>query len=252
MNTYDYPLNERVRSWLRIEDLIKRTISNLKSDHDQHHLLAIQALLQLVDVIDRAEIKLELLQELDRQSRIMQVIKEKRKSDAEKFNVLINDIAKISQSLQNDNNKLGQHLRINEWLMTIKQRLCLPGGMPYIDTPSFQHWLSLDSARRRQDLTRWLRPLIPMQQAIYILLHLTRNNGKVRYEVAKAGVFHELIGKQKPAQMLRIEIPDQSIYYPEISANRYAINIRFYQLNEQLKATKEYGDVPFDLTLCYL
>lgn len=252
MADYDYPFNERVRSLLRMEDLLSRIVDSVESSHEDHHFLALQSLLQLVDVIDRAEIKLDLLQELSRQRSVMLLLKEKQIISGEKIDLLISDIDEISGLIQADNTKLGQHMRVNEWLMNIKQRTMIPGGISKFDVPSFQHWLSMPAEKRRDDLAQWLKPLLPMQQAVYIILHILRGSGKTKSEIASEGVFHQLLGSNKPSQMLRIQIPDDALYYPEVSANKYAINIRFYQLDRSKKPQKYEQDVPFNLTLCNL
>jgi len=252
MANYDYPFNERVRSMLRIEDLLSRIIANIASDHEDHHFLALQSMLQLVDVIDRAEIKLDLLQELGRQKNVMLILKEKKVISEEKIDVLVHDIDQIAGALQADSTKLGQHIRINEWLMNIKQRTMLPGGISKFDIPSFQHWLSSPIDKRREDLTHWTKPLLPMQQAVFIILHILRGSGKTRAEVAESGTFHQLLSGAKPSQMLRVQIPDDVHYFPEVSANKYAINIRFHQLDITQKPQKYEQDVKFNLTLCNL
>lgn len=252
MADYDYPFNERVRSLLRMEDLLSRIVDNVDSSFENHHFLALQSLLQLVDVIDRAEIKLDLLQELSRQRSVMLLLKEKQIIAAEKIDLLVSDIDDISGLIQADNTKLGQHMRTNEWLMNIKQRMMIPGGISKFDVPSFQHWLSMTAENRRDDLAQWLKPLLPIQQAVYIILHILRGSGKAKSEIATAGVFHQLLGGNKPSQMLRIQIPDDAPYYPEVSANKYAINIRFHQLDHSKKPQKYEQDVQFYLTLCNL
>jgi cell division protein ZapD len=252
MADYDFPFNERVRALLRMEDLFARVIDNIDSQQHDHHFLALQSLLQLVDIVDRAEIKLDLLQELTRQKSVMLMLKEKQIIDAEKIDLLVNDIDEIASQIQEDNAKLGHHLRSNEWLMNIKQRTMIPGGISKIDVPSFQYWLSMPVTKRREDLAQWLKPLLPVQQAVYIILHILRGSGKTKNEVAPAGVFHQLLGNNKPSQMLRIHLPEDATYYPEVSANKYAVNIRFHQLDNTKKPQKFEQDVQFQLTLCNL
>ncbi len=252
MPTYDYPFNERVRSLLRVEDLLQRIIANIRSNKEHDHFLALQSLLQLVDVIDRADMKFDLLQELEKQRAFLQALKEKQVVTANKINELVDEINKMTIALQKDKSKLGHHLRTNEWLMNIKQRYALPGGICKYDTPSFQHWLSMPPAQRRVNLSTWLRPLIPMQQSVYLLLQLLRGGGKSQQKIAKKGTFHQLMGGTKPSQMLRVTMPDGLPYYPEVSANKYAINIRFHALDHAYSQQKANEDISFELTLCNL
>lgn len=250
MQIYDYPFSERIRSMLRIEDLLKRIVGNLQTDSEHRHLLAFQALLQLVDITDRAEIKFDLLQELVQQKNFLLQIKNNSAVNQEKIIKLLTDIENVILKLQNDSSKLGHHLRTNEWLMSIKQSLLLPGGICKFDTPSFQYWLDLAPTTRKAQLSNWLRPMLPMQQAIYILMHLLRASGKTRSELATAGMYNERTGKDKPAHLLRIQLHEDLQLFPAVSANKYAINIHFNQLDRHFVQQKAELDVPFNITLC--
>jgi cell division protein ZapD len=54
------------------------------------------------------------------------------------------------------------------------------------------------------------------------------------------------------AQMLRISLDDTLACVPEISANKYALNIRFVAANLSAKTSLFEGDVKFDLSFCSL
>ena len=55
--------------------------------------------------------------------------------------------------------KTGQELRENEWLMGIKQRSAIPGGVCEFDLPSYHFWLNQSAEVRRLDLNEWLAPV---------------------------------------------------------------------------------------------
>jgi cell division protein ZapD len=61
-----------------------------------------------------------------------------------------------------------------------------------------------------------------------------------------------MLGGAKPAQMLRIQVADDLPCFPEVSANKYAINIRFNALEGVQKPKQCERDVSFELTLCNL
>jgi cell division protein ZapD len=61
-----------------------------------------------------------------------------------------------------------------------------------------------------------------------------------------------MLAGAKPAQMLRIALADNITCFPEVSANKYAINIRFSTLESGQKPQKYETDVKFSLTLCNL
>ncbi len=252
MPSYDYPFNERIRTLLRVEDLFAKVLYNLEAGHEYHHHCALLTLLQILDVVDRAELKLDLLQELERQKTTMSLLIGNPAIAANTLETILKDIDIASNALRAEATKLGQSLRANEWLMSIKQRAGIPGGVCEFDVPSYHYWLGLGEARRRQDFESWLKPLLPMQQAIVIILHILRGSGATTKLVANNGAYQQMLGGAKPAQMLRIEVADDVACFPEVSANKYAINIRFNTLECSQKPQKYEEDVKFSLTLCNL
>jgi cell division protein ZapD len=69
--TYEYPLNERIRTLLRLEDLFDKTAHFIGSDGAQEHHVALVTLFEILDVASRADLKFDLVQELERQRQIL-------------------------------------------------------------------------------------------------------------------------------------------------------------------------------------
>lgn len=252
MPSYDYPFNERIRTLLRLEDLFIKVLHNVAGQNEFNHHSALLSLFQILDVIDRAELKNDLLQELDRQKIVMNNLRGNPAIAEKVLSDVIKDIETTALALRTDVVKLGQTLRDNEWLMSIKQRVVIPGGICEFDVPSYHYWLGLGKARRAEDLGLWLRPLIPINDAIRIILHILRGSGATTELLAPNGSYQQMLGGTKPAQMLRIEIDDSLACFPEVSANKYAINVRFNSLETAQRPRPCDFDVPFSLTLCNL
>jgi cell division protein ZapD len=136
--------------------------------------------------------------------------------------------------------------------MSIKQRAGIPGGVCEFDVPSYHYWLGLGEANRREDFSQWLKPLLPMHDAIRIILQILRGSGSTSKLIAPNGAYQQMLAGAKPAQMLRIVLDKKINCFPEVSANKYAINIRFNSLDLSQKLQKYNEDVNFSLTLCNL
>lgn len=93
---------------------------------------------------------------------------------------------------------------------------------------------------------------MPLYDAIRIILHILRGSGATTSMVASNGAFQQMLGGAKPAQMLRVEIADDMPCFPEVSANKYAINIRFNSLDNAQRPRPCDQDISFSLTLCNL
>jgi len=249
--TYEYPLNERVRTLLRLEDLYER-VGHFLADTSPHgHHACLTGLFEIVEVASRADLKSDLLQELDRQRTFLEALRSNPAISEEKLNGVLREIESAFANLHATSGKTGQSLRENEWLMAIKQRVGIPGGTSEFDLPSYHHWLHHDAARRRADLEGWLKPMLPVHAALSIVLRVLRESGRTVSLMAFQGVYQQTPA-EKPAQMLRLMLADDLACVPEISANKYALNVRFL-LPEGVQKTRVYDrDVPFDLAFCNL
>lgn len=251
MITYEYPLNERVRTLLRLEDLYGRVnfFLNKEDAHDHHACLT--GMFEIIEVASRADLKSDLLQELDRQRTFLDALRSNPAISEEKLNSVLGEIDVAFANLHATSGRAGQSMRDNEWLMAIKQRASIPGGTSEFDLPSYHHWMHHSPTRRREDLGNWLRSLLPIHAALAIVLRVLRESGRSVSLIAFKGVFQQTPA-DKPAQMLRLALGDELPCVPEISANKYALNVRFL-LPEGVQKTRVYEhDVPFDLAFCNL
>jgi cell division protein ZapD len=248
--SYEFPLNERVRTLLRIENLYERAqYFKSKDDRETHHV-AILSLFEILDVAGRADLKSELMQELERKKHQLDALKDNPSVDQGTLASIIKETEQSIADLFDTSGKTGQELRENEWLMAIRQRTAIPGGICEFDLPSYHHWMHLPPETRRRDLDEWLAPFQPIRHGVRLILRLLRESGKMTQQTAHKGTFQQMLAGRQ-AQLLRLRIDDKYAYVPEISANKYAINIRFATIEGSRRQTSE-DDIDFELTFCNL
>ncbi len=252
MIRYEHPLNERVRTLLRLEDLFARAGHFASQDAAQDHPGALLALFEITDVAARADLKTDLLQELERQRQMLAPLKENPQIEQRTLEELLDHIDAVTAQLLAQAGKVGAHLRDNEWLMAIKQRTAIPGGVCEFDLPAYHWWLHQDPGARRNDLKGWLEPFAPIRAGSAIVLKLLRDNGRVSRHVAYRGVFQLMLTTTKVAQLLRLTIAKNLSCVPEISANKYALNIRFIGVSGMDRGAVFDQDVEFELMFCNL
>jgi len=250
--TYEYPLVERIRTMLRLEDLFERTRFHLERTEAPEHHAALLTMFEILDVTGRADLKSDLLQELERQKQVMYSFRASPEIDQQVLGAVVRDIEQAHAGLYNMVGKIGQHLRENEWLMGIKQRTAIPGGVCEFDLPSYHFWLHRESEGRLADLRNWVAPMLPIRDGAALVLKLLRESGKPARLTAPQGTFQQMLGG-RTAQMVRIRLAAEANCVPEISANRYALNVRFVTVGgaEPRPRTVEH-DVDFELTFCNL
>ena len=237
---------------MRLEDMFQRVrYFSAKLEPSDHHS-AITALFEIAEIASRADLKSDLLQELERQRQLLSMLRDNPQVVPETLDEFLSDIVNAAADLHAQSGRVGAHLRENEWLMTIKQRMGIPGGVCEFDLPSYHFWLNLDAQRRQRDLQGWLAPFIPIDEALGIVLRVLRDSGRSTRQVAYNGLFQLMLTANKVAQLLRITVAKDIPYVPEISANRYALNIRFVGFDIADRPRQIEQDVEFDLTFCNL
>lgn len=249
MTVYEFPLNERIRTWLRLENLFDKTLYFVRGGDTHAHHAALLAIFELTDVTGRPEMKSELLQELDRQKTSLEDLRSNPAVDAARLDEVLASITTALNDLRGMSGKIGQHVRDNEWLAGIKGRAGIPGGTCSFDLPSYHYWLNLPVADRTNDLMEWLGPLLPLKSAVDVVLRLLRDSGHRSRHSASQGLFQLMLGGRS-AHLLRLCLDIACA--PEVSANKYAVNIRFLIPDRAQKPRPCDRDIDFTLTFCNL
>lgn len=253
MINYEFPVNERIRTLLRLEDLYERTTLFVAREHPLDHHAALMGLFEIMEVASRADLKSDLIQELDRQRQTLEGLRDNPQISEEALDIVLSEIEQTHSRLLEPSGKFAQHLRENEWLMAIKQRSSIPGGVCEFDLPSYHYWQQRPANVRREDLMQWLSPMLAIKDGVDIVLRILRDSAKVFHMVARGGAFQQMSGG-KMVQLLVVTVPSDLPYVPELSANKYAINVRFVSpanmSNDRPRQCEQ--DVEFRLSFCNL
>jgi cell division protein ZapD len=214
------------------------------------HQVALSALFDLLDATERTDMKGSVLQDLERQRMVLMGLKDHPGVEAKTLTAMLNEIERVASNL-NAAGKTGQILRENEWLASLRGRLAVPGGGTQVDMPSFHAWQYRPEIERCADLKHWMSSLIPLQEGISIVLKLLRESGQAENAVAPQGAYQQMLAG-KVYQLLRVWIEESACTFPEISANKYMVWIRFASQGGDQKPQAMTQDIPFKMALCSL
>lgn len=249
MIVYEYPFNERIRTLLRLEDLYEKFCFFVQQTHPLQHHVALSTIFEMLEIAGRADLKSDLLQELERQRQTLLGFKSNPNVQADRLDEILAEVDRASSALMASQGKTGQHVRENEWLMSIRGRTIIPGGACEFDLPSYYAWQQRMPEQRYADILAWFAPLESLFNAINIVLRLLRESGRSVKIIAQAGSYQQML-QGKVYQMLRLNIDETLGAIPEISANKYMLWIRFTNQGGDMKPKAYEGDVPFELSLC--
>lgn len=251
MITYESPLSERIRTLLRLEDLFDKAGHFLRGEGAHEHHVVLVTLFEILDVASRADLKVDLVQELERQRQVLLSFRNNPEISEEALSGALYEIEQSSAALLAMAGKTGHYLRENEWLMSIKSRVGLPGGVCEFDVPSYHYWLNRDSVTRQKDLMSWISPMLAIRDGLVIVLRLLRASSRPERQVAAHGTFSQMM-TGRTAQLVRLRLDRDEPFIPEISANKYALNIRFTSPDGDLRPRQSEADVSFELAFCNL
>jgi cell division protein ZapD len=246
---YEYPFNERIRTLLRLEDLHEKFKFFVQQEHYLQHHVALATIFDMLEVAGRADLKSDLLQELERQKQSLLSYRSNPNVAADTLNAVLAELERVSQKLVAAQGKTGQNVRDNEWLMSIRGRTIIPGGACEFDLPSYHAWQQRSADQRFDDIMHWFSPLSPLFEALTLVLRLLRDSGGPVKMIAVAGSYQQML-QGKVYQMLRLSLDPGTGAIPEISANKYMLWVRFTSQGGDLKPKPLEADVPFELTLC--
>lgn len=248
MILYEYPCNERIRIFLRVEHLFERLNYFIEGTDAYLHQVAVTTLFDLLELTDRVDLRGMVLQDIERQRNAMQALRAHPGVSEQALDRMFAELDRVAEPLAAQG-RIAQGLRENEWLQSLRGRLTVPGCFAQIDVPSYYCWQNKPAAERQADIRLWAEALMPLQQAVALLLGLLREAADVVDRVAPEGAYQEMLGG-KSFQLLRVWVPKHYQAFPEMSANKYVIWVRFAQQKLQGKPEVLKVDIPFKLACC--
>jgi cell division protein ZapD len=249
---FEHPLNEKCRTWLRLSHLFEQFEFHYPYAEEWHARAAVSALLDIANVLSRADIKSELLKELERYRQSLSRMANSPGVDGERLNHVLEQLVAASQRVHDVNGQLGQALRTNEFLNSIVQRSSIPGGAFDFDLPQYHHWLQGGHQERLSQLDNWRNEVTAVQNAVTLLLGLIRGSAVPSQEQAEAGFYQQSLPGNVAAQLVRVGIPSANGTYAEISGGKHRFSIRFLDCSDWQHPTQVEVPVTFSLSICMI
>ncbi len=250
MILYEYPFNERIRTYLRLEHLCRRLAELATRDSALDHHFALATIFEIMDVGARADLKSDVLKDLEKQKHALNGFRGNPAISEEALDQVVAELDSKFAALNSLPGKVGQSLTENDWLMSIRSRVGIPGGTCEFDLPAYYAWQQGDPARRHQDLALWGSKIAPLSDSVQMLLGLLRNAGAAQKVMASGGQFQQNLPQGRTFQLLRLALDPALGLIPEISGNRLMVSIRLMRQGDDDRLHSDNSDNAFELTLC--
>lgn len=250
---YEQPLNERIRTFLRLEFLFSHIDRAIQGGSELAHRDAIGGLIKVLAVFERSDLKLEIIKELERLIAYLNGLENTPGVDKTALNQLLNELDQVLDSLHLNKSGIGQALRDNDFLYAIRQRSSIPGGTCEFDLPAYHFWLEhFDIAQQQQQLSLWLDEFASVRTAIDTTLRLIRSSTGFVDQQAFSGFYQHSLDSSQPTQLIRVRVTSNEDYFPEISGGKHRFTVRFMQFDINNRSQQITDNVNFQLSCCVI
>ncbi|KAF0856877.1 MULTISPECIES: cell division protein ZapD [Pantoea] len=241
---FEHPLNEKMRTWLRVEFLINQLDETLPVNSSVAALGVFRIIGDLLDIFERGDMRTELLKELERQQQKLRAWLDVPGVDEHTVSQLREQLKQQSSELMAAP-RMGQQLREDRLIASVRQRLSIPGGCCSFDLPGLHIWLHQPQALRDTLVNSWLASLDPLRNSLTMILNLIRQSGVFRHQTSLNGFYQD---NAEGSDLLRLQLTLEDALYPQVSGHKSRYAIRFLPLDS------ERGEVParlnFELACC--
>jgi cell division protein ZapD len=228
MQQFEFPMNEKFRKYLKVEYLFKQYDFFIKQKHNQNVANVIfQLIFKLDSFAGRADIKVELINDLQRISSKHKKFKE----EAIKYKKMLE---KINSFASNDSihNKMIQELKV---------RSQSPALINDIDFANYKIWSAQQTTRsKNQFFSQLMGDKHTIKESIYFVLNVLRKDLLKNNLISKNMRSQIKLNPNVKTDLIIISLRDSLPFEINITANKYTVNINFMDTIDPKKIKKTF------------
>jgi len=248
---YELPLNERMRTFLRLDFLYQQLLYHGEQQTDWGTRALVTTLLDVLSILSRGDIRSEVHKEIDLHISRLQRYSSEPEVDSNRLDSVLKNLIESRSAVASIGTSFLGTLKDSEFLSAIKHRTSIPGGTCDFDLPVYSHWLRQDADRRNGDLEEWIASIRPICDAVAEVLWLVRESGQPEAKTALNGMFQQSMQRDAQCRLIRVTLARDSELFPEISGSHHRFTVRFLEWSGlEARAVQTGHDVKFHLALC--
>ena len=235
MYKFELPLNERTRRLMSIENIFIRLNTQIQNMTKFSEVACFESYFNMRSTASRADIKIEISQELEK------LILKKKQLNKTKKN--INQIKKLmdaKKSLNRVNLPQGNFYGNDKFLQEIKTSALSPTGIVSSDLPQLQVWMQqLSSKAKQQYFLSKISPYMPIFESITTHLNVLRDSITLEsIDSNENGLVNYQLNPSFKHDFIQLQLPQKLNLYPNLTSNKYTINIQFSLFSKNINAGK--------------
>ena len=220
---YEHPLNERIRNYLKLEQLFAQATDCLQYNIVTSHTVFFNALFAILDTLERNDIRGDLIKDLEKLEQNLVVWSQNPDINSSALEDNLSKTVALSSQLKTISPQWLQ-LKADKFLVGLKQRFAIQGGSSSFDLPQLQFWLNQSSVQVEAQCRQWLALLAQISTALSLILRFVRQRAEYKAIATDSGFYQD---NGEGLILLRIKVDSNFPFYPTISGNRFRYSIRF-------------------------
>ena len=237
MYKFELPLNERTRRLMSIENIflrLKSQINSCRADFSEIGCFELYFIMR--GLASRADIKIEISQELEKL-----ILKKKQFPKTKKNLDQLKKLIYEKRALDKVNLPQGNFFGNDKFLQEIKTSSLSPTGIVSSDLPQLQLWLKqLSPKAKQQYFFSKIDPYLPIFNSITTYLNTLRDSVALEsIESNENGLVNYQLNPSFRHDFIQLQLPQKLNLYPNLTSNKYTINIQFSSFEKNIDAGKK-------------
>ncbi len=220
---YEHPLNERIRNYLKLEQLFTQTRHCSPDNIMITYHAFFGALFAIVDCLERNDIRGDLIKDLEKLEQNLLLWAKAPEIDTSAIRANLQQTATLTAQLKG-NSPTWWQLKENKLLTGLKQRFSIQGGNASFDLPQLHFWLHQKPEQISGDINQWLALLQQVRDSLFLILKFLRLRSDFEKIETESGFYQD---SGEGILLLRILVAQNAQYYPCVSGNKFRYSIRF-------------------------
>ncbi len=240
---YEHPLNERIRNYLKLEQLFAQANQCFSTNIDLSQQVFFSALFAVIDTLERNDIRGDLIKDLEKLEQNLVLWSRSPNVDNSALEQNIKQTVNLLCLLKSPNQQWGQ-LKDDKFLVSLKQRYAMQGGTASFDVPQLKYWLNQDENIIKAEIKGWLAQLDHIFNALSLVLKFLRQRAEFETIYTERGFYQD---SGEGLFLLRMKLDNKAHYYPTVSGNKFRYSIRFMMPCDA--SGRKYCDQPIQFKL---
>ena len=248
---YEHAITKRMRILTRVDYLARQFEHHCTQTSSWDIRAAINTLLELNMLLERNNIKLDLMRELEQRINWLEMLSDVDDVDQKRMSEIITEHQSLLHDVRDMPDPVGEALTKHALINTVRQHARMPGCTSETDLPLYYKWLSDPRVNHTILLRQLFEPFTTVVHTSRTLLEWIRSSAPFHSATATRGWYETALDANRSHQMIRVQLRTDANLYPEISVSNQFCTIMFRNseaLQQRPNQTTE--DVEFELSRC--